>query len=169
LRYQELVTSKRVIIALVSLWLTSGVAASIFILLPGHNQLVATIIEIAGLLLTAVAYFRVYKVVRYHQNQIQNQLQLTNAKAVELHRERKSAFNSLFVFVVFLACYLPNLCLELMLLTYGLQPPLLIAEQVTFFLVLLNSSLNPLVYCWRYREIREIVKSTVKILFRINC
>ena len=133
-----------------SLWLTSGVAASIFILLPGQNQLVTTIIEIGELLLTIVAYFLVYKVVRYHQNQIQSQLQLPNAKAVHgltIHRERKSAFNSLFVFVVFVACYLPNLCLELMPLAYRLQPPLLIAEQVTFFLVLLNSSLNPLVYC----------------------
>ena len=41
LRYRELFTSKRVVIALVSLWLTSGVAASIFILLPGHNRLVS--------------------------------------------------------------------------------------------------------------------------------
>ena len=45
LRYQELVTSKRVIIALVSLRLTSAVAASMFIFLPNSNRMVVVIME----------------------------------------------------------------------------------------------------------------------------
>jgi len=75
LRYHELVTSKRVIIALVSLWLTSAVAAYIFISLPKHSNMVAVIVEFVGFFLTTVAYIRIYKVIRYHQNQIHCQLQ----------------------------------------------------------------------------------------------
>ena len=37
LRYRELVTSKRVIIALVSIWIASGVIASLFVSLNIHN------------------------------------------------------------------------------------------------------------------------------------
>ena len=44
----------------------------------------------------------------------------------------------------------------------------LAASYATFFLLLLNSSLNPIVYCWRYREIREIMKNTVKKIFHIT-
>jgi len=51
LRYHELVTSKRVIIALVSLWLTSAVAAYIFISLPKHSNMVAVIMEFVGFFL----------------------------------------------------------------------------------------------------------------------
>ena len=74
LRYQELVTSKRVSLALAALWFISGVAAFIFVSLPSRNSMVIAIIELVGLLLATVAYFRIYKAVRYHRNQIQNQV-----------------------------------------------------------------------------------------------
>ena len=168
LRYQELVTSKRVNVALVTLWLTSGVAATIFISLPNNNSIVVASVEIVGLLLTSVAYFRIYKVVRYHRNQIQSQAEQSNVQAMELARQKKSALNTLFVYVVFIANYLPNLCSQMFLLTKRLQISFLLAEHVTLFLVLLNSSLNPVVYCWRYREIRQIMQRSVKKIFRIN-
>ena len=162
LRYQELVTSKRVFIALVSLWLTGGVGALLYILFPSNSNMIVVIIELVGILLTTLAYIRIYKVLRYHQNQIQCQLQLQNAQILQ---EKKSAFNSLFVYVVFLACYLPRLCSATLLITNSLRISFLVGEHVTFFLIFLNSSLNPVVYYWRYREIREIVNSAVKKLF----
>ena len=63
-----------------TLWVLSGVAASIYILLPKYNNLVATIVEFAGLLLITVGNIRIYKVVKYHKNQIHSQFQLENAK-----------------------------------------------------------------------------------------
>ena len=107
LRYQELVTSKRIIIALVSLWLTRGSAASLFISLDIHNALVVVIIEFVGILLTTVAYIRIYRVARYHQNQMNSQLQHQNAQARGIIREKKSAFNTVHFYVIFVACYLP--------------------------------------------------------------
>ena len=169
LRYQELVTPKRVVAALVCLWLTSAVGATVFISLPAGNRMVTASTEVVGLLSASAAYIRIYQVVKYHQNQIQTQLQLQNVQAMGLLREKKSAFNALFVYLVFLVCYLPLLCTVMLLLTDSLgNISLLVADHAAVFLVFLNSSLNPLVYCWRYREIREIVKSTVKKIFRIN-
>ena len=162
LRYHELVTSRRVVIALVSLWLTSGVASSIIISLTKHFGMVAVVVGWIGFLLTTVAYIRIYKVVRYHQNQIQSQLQQANHQEMELHREKKSAFNALFIYVVFVFCYLPHLCFLMFNGTNSSRSSLVTPYFVTHFLVLLNSSLTPLVYCWRYREIRQIVKRTVK-------
>ena len=147
LRYQELVTSKRVIIALVSLWLTSSVFASTLVFIPNRSSTITVIIELVGLLLTTAAYFRIYKVAKYHRNQIQCQLQLTNVQETELVREKKSALNSVFVYVAFLACYLPNLVSEILLETNNLQISFLAVERVTMFLVFLNSSLNTVVYC----------------------
>ena len=101
LRYQELITPKRVNIALVSLWLISCITAFIFVFLPTSNEIVAAVILMIGYVLTTVAYVRIYKVVKYHQNQIYSQNQLQNAQTREAHRQRKSAYNSLFVSVVF--------------------------------------------------------------------
>jgi len=168
LRYQGLVTSKRVIIALVSLWITSGVGASIFILLPNHNKITILIVELAGVLLTTVAYIRIYKIVKYHQNQIQTQHQSPSVQATELLREKKSALNALFVYIVFVACYLPHFCSTMVLHTINSGISSSAAHDATILILLLNSSLNPILYCWRYREIREIVKNTVKNIFRVR-
>ena len=167
LRYQELVTSKRVAIALVTLWVTSGLAAALNLSLPEHFGVVSVIIICFGLVLSTMANIRIYKVVRYHQNQIQSQLQQANHQEIELHREKKSAFNALFLYTVFIVCYLPHFCVMVLYKNNSSRSSLLIAYPVTVFLFLLNSSLNPLVYCWRYREIRQIVKNTVKKIFHI--
>ena len=109
LRYQELVTSKRVTIVLISIWLTSCITALIYIFLPKGNEMVAAVILLVGYVLTTVAYVRIYKVLKYHQNQINGQNQLQNAKTREALRQRKSAYNALFVYFVFLVCYFPFL------------------------------------------------------------
>ena len=161
LRYQELITPKRVNIALVSLWLISCIAAFIFVFLPTRNEIVTAVVLMIGYVLTTVAYVRIYKVVKYHQNQIYSQNQLQNAQTREAHRQRKSAYISLFVSVVFLACYFPLLPCAILYMTNTSEIAFLIALSASIFLIYLNSSLNPLFYCWRYREIRQIVKKTV--------
>ena len=107
LRYQELVTPRRITIVLVSVWIISCVLAFLFIFFPNEMEMVAVVITVTGYILTTVVYVRIYKVVKYHHNQIYSQNQLQNAQTREAHRQRKSAYNSLFVAVVFLACYFP--------------------------------------------------------------
>ena len=162
LRYQELVTSRRIYIALTIIWITSGVAASIILTVPKHTNMVAAVIELAGLLFTTAVYFRIYKVVKYHRNEIQRQLEQPNTQAMDLLQEKKSAFNVLFVYAVYLTCYLPHLLCLMLMITIDERFSFLVAQQVSILLIFFNSSLNPIVYCWRYREIRAIVKNTLK-------
>ena len=103
LRYQELVTARRVTTVLVSVWIISCVLAIQFIFFPNEIEMVAAVICLIGYVLTTMAYARIYKVVKYHQNQIYSQNQIQNAQTREALRQRKSAYNSLFVSVVFLS------------------------------------------------------------------
>ena len=164
LRYQELVTPTRVTIVLVTLWLTSCVSALLGIFLT-KGIAVAAVIFVIAYILTTLAYVRTYKVVKYHQNQIYRQNQLQNAQTREAHKQRKSAYNSLFVSVVFLACYLPFLPTTILYWTNTSEISFLEANSVSTFLIYLNSSLNPFIYCWRYPEIRQSVKRTIKQIF----
>ena len=168
LRYQELITPKRVTKVLLFVWLTSCIIASTFIFLPKGNGKVAVAISLVGYVLTTVAYVRIYKVVKYHQNQIYTQNQLQNAQTTEVLRQTKSAYNAVFVYLVFLACYLPFSPSTILYMTNTSEISFIVAYYASLFLIFLNSSLNPLVYCWRYREIRQSVKSTVKKLFHMN-
>lgn len=174
LRYQELVTSKRLVTALVSVWVISGVFASMSVS-GAHTsvEVTAVILQCVGFFLSTVANIRIYKVVRYHQDHIQSQFQQANGQAKEIHREKKSALNAVFVYVVFIACYLPWLCTQLMLQETARSSSsttsiTIATKSATGFVVVLNSSLNPIVYCWRFREIRQLAKSMVKNIFRIN-
>ena len=168
LRYRELVTSKRVIIALVSIWISSGVTASLSVAVTSKSAIVIVICGFVGILFTTVAYIHIYRVLRHHQNQIHSQLQQQNAQEMELFREKKATFSAVHFYVIFVACYLPNSCSTILFITDSSRISFWLAFHVTLLFVLLNSSLNPVVYCWRYREIRQIMRSTVKKIFRIN-
>ena len=86
LRYAELVTSKRVTITLVAIWLTSCLSSRVPLIKLSYYVLPVIFIS-TGFLLTTFAYVRVYKVATYHQNQIQAQFQQRNAQALVLLRE----------------------------------------------------------------------------------
>ena len=169
LRYNEFVTTKRVVVCLVLLWLTSGLVTSVYIVLPNNNDIVAVLLEVLGLLVTSVAYFRIFKVARYHQNKIHGQCQVNNdLERMRVVRVKRSAFNAFFVYAVFILCYIPNIFCGILLVASDFRLSLIIAFYITIFVIYLNSSVNILVYCWRYREIREIVKNTLAKIFRVN-
>ena len=47
----------------------------------------------------------------------------------------------------------------------SLSSSLFIALEFSLALVYLNSSLNPVLYCWKIGEVRQAVKDTIKALF----
>ena len=169
LRYYEFVTMKRVVVCLVLLWLTSGLVTSVYIALPKNNDVVAVVLGVLGFLITSVAYFRIYKVARYHQNKIRSQFQINNyLERLKVVRVKRSAYNTFFVYVVFIVCFLPNVFCGSLMIVSDFRLSFIAAFYITIFLIYLNSSVNIFVYCWRYREIREIVKATVAKTFRVN-
>lgn len=136
--------------------------------LPSHNDLVAVAFQSATLILLTLAYIRIYKVARYHQNQILDQCQFQNIQIVETFRVRKSTLNAFYIYIIALACYLPNVLASILLEVDNTRMPTLVAYYASSLFLFLNSSLNPLVYCWRHREIRCIVKTTVNAIFSNN-
>lgn len=169
LRYSEFLTKKRVVTALVVLWSTSGLITMVYIALPDYNDIVAVVLEVMGLFVTSVAYLRIYQVARYHEKKIHSQCQVTSdLETMKMARVRRSAYNAFFVYAAFVACYTPNIFFGTLLATSDFPPlSLIIGFYVTIFLIFLNSSVNLLVYCWRYKEIREIVKATIADIFKL--
>ena len=167
LRYHELVTSNRVTAVLAVLWLTSGLCATVFITILRYAY-VTVAIEVFGLLVSTAIFIYLSRVVKYHQNMIPKQCELEKGGAMEKLREKKSCVNASVVYVVFLVCYVPNLCCTVALLNDEFRLSYRVAHHVSVFLIFLNSSLNPLVYCWRYKEIRNHLKRTLKQILRIN-
>ena len=171
LRYHEFVTCKRVEAIIGIAWVTSFLVTLVYIALPNYNDIVAVVLEVLGISVTTAAYFKIYNIARYHQNKIHCQRQLQVAIDVETlntARVKRSAYNAVFVYAVFLACYIPNVFCGILLNVFTSSMAFIIAFYITIFLIYLNSSVNILVYCWRFREIRLIVKTTFCMICQLS-
>ena len=78
-------------------------------------------------------------------------------------RNKNLAIKTFYVYLVFLLCYCPSL-ITVTVLPVIPQPNAAIkgAIQLTTVLVLLNSSFNPVVFGWKMKEVRQIVKNDLK-------
>ena len=166
LRYQELVTHKRVVAVVISIWVFSAVSSTIC-LWASENvaALVDIIIQSFCYIITTAVYCKIYFTVQRHAKQMQaQQIQVAqNSQMESAARKRKSAVSSFYVCLVFLICCLPEYCV--------LVADLISAHRsttsrgvflYTVTLVYLNSSLNPVIYCWKMRHIRHAVIDTLR-------
>ena len=166
LRYQELVTHKRVVAVVISIWIISAIVMLLSIWIPNAVGIILVPVESVCYLTTALFYFKIYLAVRHHSNQIhvlQAQLAQNNGGDVaNAVRERKAAVGTSYVYLVFLICYLPNTCAWIIHRSAGPSATLFQFGLHSNTLMYLNSSLNPLVYSWKMRHVRHAIMEILR-------
>ena len=166
LRYQELVTQKRVVAGVISIWLLSVfVPLMVFWIPPGIYSLIILFLGVIGLLVTTVAYIRIYVAVQRHRNQIQSlqvQQVAENSEMAIFVSLIKSAVGTFYVYIVFLVCYLP---FTISLVVHNIGGPNIEFKRILLYswtVMYLNSSLNPVIYCWKMRHIRHAIMDILR-------
>ncbi|CAH3196312.1 unnamed protein product, partial [Porites evermanni] len=93
--------------------------------------------------------------------------QPSQAIPLNIARYRKAVYSALWVQGTMVVCYLPFTIAVTLMPQRGIGIPISAyrAWHFTATLVYLNSSLNPLLYCWKISEVREAVKETLRQLF----
>ena len=167
LRYQELVTHKRVVTVVISIWIISAILMLLYTRIPSNVAAIIPVpVESVCYLSTVFFYFKICLAVRHHSNQIHvlqaqlaqnNEGDMTNAA-----RERKTAVGTFYVYLVFLICYLPSTCVWIILRSAGPSTMLFQFGLYTNTLMYLNSSLNPLIYSWKMRHVRHAVMEILR-------
>ncbi|CAH3157744.1 unnamed protein product [Pocillopora meandrina] len=126
-----------------------------------------------SLLVSLASYAKIYRRLRHQQQRVQihvpqPQPQPRNGEAISLNiaRYKKTVSSIVCVQLAQGFCYLPYMLVG-MLLTNGIIPPtargsLFLGATIT--ILCLNSTLNPILYCWRIREVKQAVKSTIRQL-----
>ena len=170
LRYQELVTHKRVVAVVTVIWLFSVSLSFVRPWTPVNIIYMSfAIIYVACLITVAVLSHKIYMAVRQHQQDIQAlqvQQLAQNVAMANFGRLRKSAVTAIYVYVVFVLCYLPDTSVTLTIAITGNSGPLItILQRYTFTLIFLNSSLNPLIYSWKMRDIRHNILNILRNAF----
>ena len=170
LRYQELVTHTRVIAAVISIWLLSAIiSSSVFWDTHIISRVIWLVIMTVCLIVVVTVYWRIYIVLKRHKNQIQSlQIQevqqgVQNGDLSSFSKVRKSAHGTFYVCIVFLICFLPSYILSFLILSRPLNIiSLYKARLYTTTLFFLNSSFNPVMYCWKMGSIRRTLMHTMR-------
>ncbi|XP_068679310.1 melanocortin receptor 5-like [Montipora foliosa] len=171
LRYRQVVTLRRVWVLVVCFWLFSY---SFSITMHYKRRIAETITSIIMLLCLVTSifcYIKIYLTLHRHKAQVKSnksQGQPHEARIpLNIARYRKTVSSALWVQMTLLACYLPFAVVTGLRGVLGLHSTIFHrAHVVTITLLLLNSTLNPFLYCWKIKEVRRAVKDSIN---KLNC
>ena len=170
LRYQELVTRKRVVVVVISIWVFSAFLSLISLWVSTNIFFyLIFILGVIFLVCSGLLYYKIYVSVRRHRNQIQAlqvQQEAQNDQITNTARLRKSAVGTFYVYLVFLLCNLPQFCAFVVVTISDLSTAAKVFFISSTTLLFLNSSLNPVIYCWKMRHIRRAVFDVLRNIFQ---
>ena len=85
--------------------------------------------------------------------------------SLNIDRYRKAVYRVLWVQLALVVCYLPYIISEALTSKGRITVSAYLARQFSITIAYLNSSLNPVLYCWKIREVRQAVKGIIRQIF----
>ena len=161
LKYREIVTARRVCMVLVIIWSNAVILAWMWI----HNGRLSGFFFISGFvvcfLVISLSYIKIFRGLRHrhHGRRVQDQAPETQAQqragnTLDIAKYRRSASSMLWIYGLFILCYLPSFCVGVVIISTPHTDFIACMIEFASTLVMLNSCLNPFVYCFRLPEIR---------------
>lgn len=168
LRYRLVVTLRRVRSLIICFWLTSISGAFMYAIWSYTATMsIATVLMILSVLISLFSCATIFVKLRQHQAQVHQDVHHEQPNGGEiplnLARYKKTVYSIVCVQLALAACYVPYIILVVTVELdgcCGIGGVIGLNYAVTLYL--LNSSLNPILYCWKIKEVRRAVKDTVK-------
>ena len=171
LRYQEIVTPKRVVFILILSWVISTIVSLFWIGQEYHDFLWIFLNVFLATCFTTIALlqFKIYSIVRRHRfqmraQQVQGSIQTEDETRATFERQKSSVSSAFYIYLLLLACYLPNIFVNFVFMK-SKKRIFKILHQYMITLVFVNSCLNPLIYCWKLRHIRRTIRMILTNIF----
>ena len=167
LRYRQVVTLKRVRLFVIVSWILNFSFSLSYFWNKRFFFLGGCAWILLCLSISTCCYAKIYFTLRHHQAQIQDHLHADNpgTSGINMTRYQKTVSGALWVYLALLVCYLPYTIATAVSTLRGLSPSNVAGWNTTGIFVFFNSSLNPVLYCWKIREVRQAVKETIRNIF----
>ena len=162
LRYRQVITLKRTSVIITVIWVVSTSVAIVSWWKHGITTWYGYIGISLCLVTSTCTYTTIFWRLRQHQTQLH--VQGSDASPLNMTRYKKAVSTALWLQLTLIACYLPYQITDVIYNRYDLTPSVFLAAQFTITLVYLNSLLNPILYCWKIREVRQAVKEILRKL-----
>ena len=166
LRYRDIVTTKRVFSVLVVIWLFAGFYAFLGFWNSTLQGYVAIAITSVSFVIITLSYIMIYRRLRHqHGNQVTDQAQVQTqqqaANPLNVAKYRRSASNMLWIYGLFVLCYLPYVLIRIIEESVGRT--VFMQFILEFGITVISCTrLNPFVYYYRLPEIRASVLETLR-------
>ena len=166
LRYRQVVTLRSVYITVIVMWVLPIVATTSYIWNPQLLSLLLYIHLSFCLSIIIFSYMKIFFTLRHYQIQVTvAQEQPRQAIPLNIARYRKAVYSALWVQVTLFICYLPFGITQALTESVKVSSSFYLAKTFSFTLVFLNSSLNPFLYCWKIKEVRQAVKDAIRQIY----
>ena len=167
LRYRQVVTLTRVLAFVILSWEVFSSLSMLYFLNPQVFVITLCVNILLFLVGSTFCYSKIYFALRYRQTQVCQQQsehgELNLAAGGRMLKYEKSVYSSMrWIYLTLIVCYLPFAIVQIVRAIHGESLSIILAEGSTISLVYLNSSINPAIYCWRIKEIRQAVKRTIR-------
>jgi len=170
LRYRQVVTLKRTYVIVGTFWVVSTALTGMYFWNPAVTFCYKIIVELFSLATSIFSYTRIFFSLRHRQNQVSDTIQQPNQTSeLNIARYRKAVCSALWLQFMLVACFLPRVIALALFTKTAISPSDVLVNQYTIALVYLNSSLNPILYCWKIDEVRQAVKDTIRQLLCYSC
>ncbi|XP_078348435.1 adenosine receptor A3-like [Oculina patagonica] len=169
MRYRQVVTSKRIRLTVICFWILGICFATAVFWNRKITLYYISIVVLLCIMVSTCSYIKIYQKLLYRQAQIHQRCQQGKPNGHEpsnLARYRKTVSSALWVQFAVVTCYLPMTIITVLMATRGMIPSLLVAWSFASTLMFFNSALNPILYCWKIREVRREV---IDIIKQISC
>lgn len=157
IKYRQVITLRKVVLLLTAEWILAIIWACTEIVNETLNRVLGTVAILNCVVITLACYQRIYKGLRRQAALIQVQCQPAtnqNNSSFSVGEYKRTVGNMVWVYCCLLVCYVPYY-LNLILLIVFDSDALVLAKNITSVVIYLNSSLNPVIYCWKMKEIRK--------------
>ena len=172
LRYKKVVTLCRIRAAILCFFLLVVSIGLVYVFVDKIYALIITLICVAfSIIISTFSYVTIFRKLRKHQSNMQSRIYQVQANGggnpLNIARYKKTVSSIAWVQLALIACYTPFIVgvvvIKLNNLT-GFSSEMFWTFSGT--LVYLNSSLNPFLYCWKLREVRQAANAAIRRYIR---
>ena len=175
LRYRHVVTLRRVRVVVAWFWFFAVSNASLFCVtsILFHDKLelaswwTLRAFIIISIIVSTFSYSKIFFTLCHQQAQVQGHVHTGQSSRVRsvlnIARYKKTVYSVAWIQFAMLACYGPFI-VRAFFVKFGnvdYSTDIRIADEFFLCLVFLNSSLNPVLYCWRIKDFRQEVKNII--------
>ena len=160
LRYRHVVTLRRVRVVIICFWFIGALAGWAPMRRIDLAYKGAPVILTLCLVTMIFCYTMIHLKLRHQQAQLHSNVPIARGGGIPLNiaRYKKTVSSMLWVQLALVFCYVP-FGIAIMLSANGIS---FLAWRVSETLTYLNSSLNPILYCWKIWEVKQTVRDTIR-------